>query len=202
MEEKILISVSGKSGAGKSIFSMYLANYLNAELLNLDKISHMSLEDNEIKNKLFNIFGSEIFNENNTINRKKLGTIVFSNKEKLEQLNAISQKFMEDYIDKKIRNSKNQYIILEYALLTKMKYFNQSKFKILICASEKTRLSRLSERDRVSEEYLKNREKNLPDFNNSDFDVTIENDINFEQKLLEFAENIAKKIQTSINRIS
>lgn len=202
MEDKILISISGKSGAGKSIFSMHLANFLNAELLSLDKISHMSLEDNEIKNKLLNIFGTEIFDENNVIIRKKLGVIVFSDKEKLEKLNTISQKFMEDYIDNKIKNSKNQYIILEYALLTKMKYFNQSEFKILISASEKTRLSRLSERDKVSEEYLKNREKNLPDFNNNDFDFIIENDIDFEHKLLEFAENTAKKIQTSINRIS
>ena len=199
MNNKILISISGKSGAGKSIFSMHLANFLDAKLLSLDKISHMSLEDNEIKNKLFNIFGSEIFDENNSIIRKKLGSVVFTNKEKLEKLNAISQNFMEDYFDETIKNSTNKFIILEYALLTKMKYFNQSKFKILIQASEKTRLSRLSERDKVSEEYLKNREKNLPDFNDNDFDFVVSNDINFENNLTKIAENIAKKIQTSIN---
>ena len=198
MNEKILISISGKSGAGKSIFSEHLANLLNGELLNLDKISHLSLQNEEIKSKLLDIFGNEIFDNENNIIRKKMGAIAFSNQEKLNKLNSISQVFMENYIDEIIKNSQKQFIILEYALLTKMKYFQQSKFKILVCADENTRLNRLTKRDNISQEYLKKREQNLPNFNNNDFDVVINNNENSEQSLIEIAKNTVTLLQSKI----
>lgn len=198
MDKKFLIVITGKSGVGKSVFSKILANELDCLLLNLDNISHLSLEDNEIKSKLKTNFGEEIF-DGDKILRKKLGKIVFNNPEKLNFLNSISQIFMEDYIDNFIKNSNKKFIILEYALLTKMKYFNDSDYKILIYADKQTRFDRLIKRDNVTEDYLNLREKNLPDFDKSNFDECIDNSISKNQDLYEIAKNIAKKIQTPTN---
>ncbi|MBQ8425918.1 MAG: dephospho-CoA kinase [Clostridia bacterium] len=195
MDKKFLIIVTGKSGVGKSKFSYMLAENLDAMLLNLDKISHLSLEDEYIKTQLKNAFGEEIFDENK-INRKKLGKIVFNEPEKLNYLNNLSQKFMEDYIDNTIIETRKNYIILEYALLTKMKYFNDSDYKILIVADKNIRFSRLKERDNVSDEYLELREKNLPDFTPSDFNECIDNHYTEDKELKEISKKLAKKIQT------
>lgn len=198
MDNKILITITGKSGVGKSVFSKLLAERLDASLLNLDKISHLSLEDENIKTKLKNAFGDQIFDKN-TINRKNLGKIVFNEQSKLDFLNKLSQDFMEEYIDKFIKTTNKKYIILEYALLTKMKYFYQSDYKILLKADKSIRFSRLKERDSVSEEYLNLREKNLPDFDEKDFDECIDNSSFHNDDLKNLSEKIAKKIQTSFN---
>lgn len=196
MDKKYLIIITGKSGVGKSIFSDYLSQELDALLINLDKISHLSLEDDFIKQKLKDKFGEEIF-EKNAILRKKLGNIVFKDANKLEFLNNLSQEFMENYIDKLIQNTDKKYIILEYALITKMKYYNHGDYKILISADKLTRFERLKIRDGVSEDYLNLRESNLPDFDETKFDEIIHNTSSKSDDLIELSKKIAKKIQTS-----
>jgi len=196
MDKKILIVITGKSGVGKSVFSKLLASDLDAMLLNLDNISHMSLEDENIKEKIREVFGDEVF-EKNAILRKKVGKIAFNEPKKLEILNNLSQEFMENYIDNTIENSNKKYIILEYALLTKMKYFNDSDYKILIEAQKDVRFSRLKLRDNLTDEYLELREKNLPDFDKTNFDECIDNSTFSNDELNELSKKIAKKIQTS-----
>ena len=194
MDEKFLIAITGKSGVGKSVFSKELADTLNGELISFDKISHLSLENDEIKSKIRAVFGDEVF-EKNAILRKKLGKIAFNDQNKLNFLNSISQEFMENYIDNLIQVSKKHYIILEYALLTKMKYFNFSNYKILIYAIKTSRFDRLKLRDNVSEDYLELRENNLPDFNEKDFDEVIDNSSNL--NLEKLAKTVARNIKNA-----
>lgn len=202
MFEKILICVTGKSGVGKSIFSKKLAENLDALLVGFDSISHLSLKDENIKFKIKEYFGSGVFIGEN-IDRKKLGTIVFLNEEKMQFLNNLSQEFMEKYIDNLIAHSNKHFIVLEYALMTKMKYFSMSNYRILITADKKSRFDRLKIRDNVSNEYLDMREKNLPNYDKFNFDEIIENSGNNEEKLYLFADKIAEKIkiQTSKNSL-
>lgn len=191
MNKKYLIAITGKSGVGKSVFSQKLSTKIDGELISFDEISHLSLENDEIKKKLQTVFGDEIF-DNGVVLRKKLGKIAFNDKEKLEFLNSISQDFMEKHIDNLIKSSKKHFIILEYALLTKMKYFEFSDYKILIYANKNSRFERLKTRDNVSEEYLELRENNLPDFDKSQFDSVIDNstNLNLESMATDFAEKI------------
>lgn len=199
MEEKFLISITGKSGSGKSTFAGMLAEKIDAKLLCLDKVSHLSLKDEIIKKELRQIFGDEIFDEDGAVIRKKLGSIVFKNEDLLEKLNSLSQKYIEDYIDAAISESDKKYIILEYALLPRLRCFNKSNYKILMIASDDIRISRLTKRDNVSIQYLADREKHIQSFENIKFDEIIENNTQFSENLAIFAENTAKKIQTPIS---
>lgn len=194
MEKKFLISVTGKSGVGKSVFSNFLCNKLDGELIGFDKISHLSLKDTGIKEKLRTIFGEDVFSDGE-IDRKKMGKIVFNDKEKMQVLNDISQKFMEDYIDNLIKVTDKKFIILEYALITKMKYFEMSNFKILIKADKSVRFKRLKGRDNVSDDYLESREKNLPNFYENEFDFVFENSEEKEDDLKYIALQIAEKLK-------
>lgn len=195
MNKKILIAITGKSGVGKSVFSKELQKELDALLIGFDNVSHMSLEDKTIKAKIRQVFGDEVF-EKNAILRKKLGKIAFNDPIKLEFLNSTSQEFMENYIDNLIKSTQKKYIILEYALLTKMKYFEESDYKILFFASKKSRFDRLKQRDNVTEEYLELRENNLPDFDKNLFDECIDNSANLNLNLAQTAKTIAEKIRS------
>ena len=193
MKDKFLIIVTGKSGSGKSTFSSELSKILDAELIDFDNVSHQSLENEKIKKYLLSMFGDGIF-ENGKINRKALGKIVFNSKEKLKILNEICQKFIEDSVDEKIKTATKKYIILEYALLEQMKYFDLSDLKILITADDDTRHSRIILRDNISREYLKSREQHSPIFNTEIYDEIIDNNSNLIDNLSLVAEKIAKKI--------
>ena len=201
MSDKFFISISGKSAVGKSDFSNLLAQKINARVFAFDKISHLSLCDSEIKRQLREKFCNQIFDSSDNIDRKKLGAIVFNDNEKLSFLNNICQIFMENYIDNAIFNTNENYIIFDYALLPKMKYFEMSNLKILIEADEKVRFDRLIRRDNVSESYLKARDKNLPNYDKNLFDYVFENsDLNKDNlsKQVDKICSLIKKIQTSI----
>ena len=176
----MIIGISGKSGTGKSKIAESIAAVLNADIISFDKISHMSLEKESFKNLVREKISPDVFDANGKIVRKKLGEIVFNDPEKLKLINTHSEKLMITIIDELINSSKKNYIILEYALLPLMKYFNMCDFKILVTASEAVRFERIMNRDGISEEYLKSREANSPTFIPALFDVVVENNSNEE----------------------
>lgn len=176
---KMIISITGKSGSGKTYISRMLAAKLCAELISFDEISHKTLENVDILQKIKNYFGDIVF-ESKKLNRKKLGKIVFSDNEKLDYLNNICQIKMEEIIDTKIKKNKNTLFIFEYSLLPKMKYFNMSDCKILIKADTHIRKTRILSRDNISEAYFDSRENNSIEYNESQYDIIIENNHNLD----------------------
>lgn len=176
----MIIGISGKSGTGKTKIANELAEKINATVLSFDIISHKAMETESFKNLVKTQVDSGVFDSNGNIIRKKLGEIVFRDKEKLNLINNHSEKIMEQIIDEIIKTNPKPHIILEYALLPLMKYFNKCHFKILVTASEATRFERIMSRDGISEEYLNAREANSPNYITALFDIVIENNSNEE----------------------
>lgn len=172
----MLVLITGKSGSGKTFLANQLAPLLDAEIISIDKLSHEALKDIEIIEQIKTQFGSD-FIENNAINRKKLGKLVFSDNNKLEILNNIVQPKIEAQIDK-ITQNKGKIYILDYLLLPKMKYFNLADCSILVQAASDIRKTRILKRDNISEEYFLAREENSIEFNAELFDIIIENNHN------------------------
>lgn len=191
----ILIGISGKSGAGKTKIAEALAAKLGADVIGFDKISHMSIEKESFKNLVREKISTDVFDLNGNIVRKKLGEVVFNDKEKLNLINAHSEAIMIQIIDELIRTYKKPFLILEYALLPLMKYFNMCNFKILVTASEAIRCERIMNRDGIGEEYFKSREKHSVNYIPALFDVVIENNSNEELSV----ENIVNLIKQKEN---
>lgn len=187
----ILIGISGKSGAGKTKVAEALAFELGADIISFDKISHLSLEQESFKKLVREKVSTEVFDSNGKIIRKKLGEIVFNDKEKLGLINTHSETLMINIIDELIKTYQKPYLILEYALLPLMKYFNMCNFKILVTASEAVRCERIMIRDGIAEEYFKSRERNSLNYIPALFDVVIENNSNEECSV----KNIVKLIK-------
>jgi dephospho-CoA kinase len=84
-----VIGLTGGIGSGKSTVSRFLAD-LGAVVLDADKIGHEAYQPNtDTWWELVKTFGNRILAEDNTIDRKKLGLIVFGNEQELKRLNAI-----------------------------------------------------------------------------------------------------------------
>ena len=126
----MIIGITGKSGAGKSYLSDIISKELGFIHVDIDTISHEVLAFPETISFLHEKFGESIF-ENNVLNRKKLGNIVFNSPEKLKELNDFCQIQIEKRLDQIINNSTKP-IILDYALLNKLKQFSLCDVKILL----------------------------------------------------------------------
>lgn len=84
-----IIGLIGGIASGKSVISQNFAN-LGAYVINCDKLAHEIYEPGtKCHEKLIQHFGVEILSDDNTINRKKLGGIVFTDRKKLNELNQI-----------------------------------------------------------------------------------------------------------------
>lgn len=178
----MIIGITGKSGSGKSYISDKLKSSLNAIHVEIDKVSHDVLYSENSTEFLKSEFGDSIF-ENNTINRKKLGEIVFNNPSKLNKLNQFCQSKMEDIIDEIISNNPDKSIILDYALLPWLKQYPQCDIKILVTSTFEDRFSRASQRENITKDYYKKRDESLSGYDEFKFDITLNNseNIDFEQ---------------------
>ena len=170
-----LIGITGKTGTGKSTIARTLAQKLNGQYVDIDKIGHQATSDPHIAKKLCDIFGSELLDSNETIDRKKLGNIVFSDTDKMQNLTDITWKYMEQELDN-ILLQKQQYFAFDWALLPKVKFWDMCDIKILVTSDDTVRKKRILERDHITLEYLEKRESATLDYSKLVFDFTFDND--------------------------
>ena len=189
------ILVTGKSGSGKSTISKALAKELDYEYLDVDKVQHMIYEDTDILNRTIEMFGSDIFDKNGNVDRKKLGKLVFSDpdKDKVQAFNDMAWVYIEKYVDNLLSSDKPY--VIDWILSPITKYWDMPAYKVYVqCDSDEDRFSRIASRDNVDIEYIKNRDKASVDFSKYTFDyVLVNKDISsLDNYVLDIINNIKK----------
>ena len=104
----MIIGITGSIGSGKTtvakLFSRHWYNRIDA-----DEIGHEIIKKNSVAyKKVIKGFGSEILDKNKNINRKKLGEIVFSDRNKLKKLNSIMHTIIINEIINQIKKIKEK----------------------------------------------------------------------------------------------
>lgn len=112
-----IIGLTGGVASGKSSVAKWLS-LLGAEIIDCDKIAHqVYLPQTDCYHKLVATFGEKIIGDNNEINRKVLGSIVFGNREEMEKLNNLVWPCIAHEVNNIISNSASKVIIVEAAVL-------------------------------------------------------------------------------------
>jgi dephospho-CoA kinase len=115
------IGLTGGIGSGKSTVSQLLAA-LGAFVIDADKVGHeIYLPGQEAWQQVTAAFGRDILAADQTIDRKKLGAIVFSSDEARKKLNAIVHPLMFKDIGRRITEKRTEGftkpIVVEAAIL-------------------------------------------------------------------------------------
>lgn len=94
----------------------------------------------------------------------------------MKALTDITWPAMEKIVDEYLNKNKDKIIILDWLLLPKTKYLEESDLKILVTAPLKVRMERVIIRDKITKEKFLEREKATIKFNPNNFDIVVEND--------------------------
>ena len=128
-----VIGITGGVGSGKSEILKILKENYQAEIILADQVAHELMEPGGISyDGIIEYFGSDILNNDRTINRQILGSIVFSDDQKLKKLNEITHGNVNQEILRRMEfikhSNPNAVLVCETALLVGAEYesrFNQ-----------------------------------------------------------------------------
>ena len=195
--DKIIIGITGKSGSGKSTLAFELGRcFPNATIINVDEIGHEALCRPKILKQLKERFGNEILDETGAVDRKKLGNIVFAEREKMQQLTEAAYL----YISKKINyivETTNGVLIFDWILLPEDSIWSKCDIKVLVHTDLQTRKKKVIVRDNITDEYFDAREKTSIEYSEEQFDYVFYNDYE-ENSII----NMAKYIQSNIVKLN
>ena len=152
------IGLTGNIGSGKTSAAKAF-EILGIPVFYADDESKSLLDTAEVQNEIIEIFGKEVISHKK-IDRIKLASIVFTDREKLSQLNNILHPRVYDQYIAWVNCQDSPYIILEAAILFESgfdKYVDQT---INVFAKKSSRIRRVSKRDNIDQEAIQDRMNN------------------------------------------
>ena len=154
----LILGITGGVGSGKSKILYDLSNLYGAYIVETDKLAHPLMEPGQtVYQAVVEAFGTEILQaeEPYAIDRAKFAQIVFADKEKLAQLNALTHPAVKAWIRKDIEEKRKQDVkiyVIEAALLIQDGYKEICDEIWYIYVNEETRIKRLMKQRGYTEE--------------------------------------------------
>ncbi|MGN1271518.1 MAG: dephospho-CoA kinase [Lactobacillus sp.] len=157
-----ILAVTGGIATGKSTADQFFESK-NIPIVDCDKIAHDLMKPkNASWQAIRDAFGAEYLNDDQTINRKKLGQLVFSDKTALNRLNKLTHPLIFDKTIQKVKSYQNEdLVILDVPL-----YFESGWNKraiansvLVITLPEATQIKRLMQRNGLTDQEAKMRIK-------------------------------------------
>ncbi|MDY6964792.1 MAG: dephospho-CoA kinase [Halobacteriota archaeon] len=157
----INVGLTGGIATGKSLVSNFFKE-LGAYIIDYDVVSHEVIEpQRRAWKKIVDHFGEGILDEDLTIDREKLGEIVFNASEERKKLESIVHPEIFIETGRQVRAIKNAdhkaVIIQDIPLLFEVNLEKTVDKIIVVYTSEETQIRRLIERDKYDEDHAKKR---------------------------------------------
>ena len=155
----IIVGLTGGIGSGKSTVINYFKELGITCYQADDEAKKLMNSDKGLIKKIKNSFGDSIY-INSKLDRKKLSTIVFTDKQKLELLNSIVHPYVNRHFENYRKSLEDIYIIKEGAIIFEIGTQNKFDKIILVRAPKEDRVKRIINRDKCNRQDAINRINN------------------------------------------
>jgi len=153
-----VIGLTGGIGSGKTTIANYF-NEMGVPVYIADDGAKNVMKSDDIIDEIKTSFGETLF-QNNILNRAKLAEIVFNDKDKLAELNAIVHPAVKkDFEVWLLQHKSYQYVIYEAAILFESGRYKECDLIITVTAPEEVRIERVLKRDNTTREQVLSRMK-------------------------------------------
>ncbi len=148
------IVLTGSIATGKSSVCSLLRLY-GFQIIDADKIAHKLLDENA--RSISDIFG-DIFIEEGKVNRKKLGSLIFSDEKERKKLEEFLHPLIKDRLIDQSRLCENKNIpyILEIPLFFEKRNYDINEVVVVYCQKEQ-QIKRLLQRENFTQKEVKMR---------------------------------------------
>ncbi len=152
-----IIGITGNSGSGKSTVCQLLKAY-GAVIIDADQLARQVVEPGQpAYQDVVDYFGPEVLNEDQTINRRKLGQLIFTDENKRQELIAITHPRIITAMEDRLRALSAQacpppFAVLDAPLLIEANLHLQADEVWVVTAGEDEKLKRIMERDNLTQE--------------------------------------------------
>lgn len=152
-----ILGLTGSIASGKSTVSSFFKK-MGYPVVDADLVARkLVLPGMPVNHKLKSVFGSAVF-EGSTLNRKKLGQLVFSDPQKLTLLNQIMQPAIRTEITRQLRKYQGEkLVVLDAALLLEQGYQKLVDKVMVVSILPELQVQRLMARDRLPLKEAKQR---------------------------------------------
>ena len=154
----LIVGLTGGIVGGKSTVASIFKD-LGAKIIDADKLGHSVILPNKPAwKKIVKIFGKDILQNDLTIDREKLGKIVFANQTLLKKLNEITHPEITKMIKKEIDSAKNKttnqekVLIIDAALIYEAKIDRFMDKIIVVYIDKDEQIKRLIKRNNLSKD--------------------------------------------------
>lgn len=193
-----VLGITGPTGAGKTTLLREVEK-LGGAVIDCDAVYHEMLKsDIPLQDMLEREFGP-LRDESGSIDRKKLGSVVFGDPERLEALNAIAWKGITDRVRDILEDQREQgraLAAIDAIALVESPLKELCQLTVAVLAPQEVRVCRIMAREGISETYAWARVKaQRPDeYFIQNCDYTLVNDLpaaeEFSQKAREFLKEV------------
>jgi dephospho-CoA kinase len=201
----LIVGLTGGIASGKSLVTRVLRD-LGAHIIDADKIVHELLSpDHDACREVVGHFGDKIRLPDGSIDRRKLGDIIFNHPEERVWLNqCIHPRVFKAYqtqVHYLRERQPDAIVIMDAALLIETGYHKHMDRLIVVYSDQKDQVSRLMERDRFTlEQALARISSQMPLNEKRKYaDYVIENTGTREETELQ-AQEIFEKLKTKAGR--
>ncbi|MBR4766514.1 MAG: dephospho-CoA kinase, partial [Clostridia bacterium] len=149
-----VIGLTGPTGAGKSTVAKYFVEN-GFYLIDGDILAREAVKNSAVLANLAKEFGSDIINEDGSLNRRLTADRAFATPEKTRALNAITHPTITalTYIEiTRADKSDSKGVIIDAAALLQSPIINMCDMLVCVIAPKEERIRRIVERDGITEE--------------------------------------------------
>lgn len=154
---KFVIGLTGNIATGKSVVRKML-EHLGAYSIDADALSHRAMAKGAPAYKpVVALFGQWLLDENQEIDRKRLGEIVFNSEDAMQKLEAVVHPYVRQAIDVLIKRSKHEVVVIEAIKLLEGDLAEKCDLIWVTDAPEPLQITRLMNRRGLSDSQARER---------------------------------------------
>lgn len=155
-----IIGLTGPTGAGKTTV-LHVLEGMGAAVLDADAIYHdLTVSSQPMRQALQERFGPDIYDDQGVLLRKQLGAKVFGDSQALEDLNAITHRYIQLEIQRRLDQAQaegKQVAVVDAIALIESGVADLCHITVAVVAKAETRIGRIMARDGIDEAYARKR---------------------------------------------
>lgn len=155
-----IIGLTGPTGAGKTTV-LHVLEGIGAAVLDADAIYHdLTVSSQPMRQALQERFGPDIYDDQGVLLRKQLGARVFGDSQALEDLNAITHRYIQLEIQRRLDQAQaegKQVAVVDAIALIESGVADICHITVAVVAKAETRIGRIMARDGIDEAYARKR---------------------------------------------